>query len=394
VIPLVKLFFVFTLVIIAPRGGFATQNLNSSEYSNFAFGLDLYKALDIEGANTIITPNSIGSALYFLAIGSQGQTKMQILNGIGINRENIKARGSYGGLFNKDKLKDFSIYSALAFGKSVDIKDEFRKKFSGNIHFDTVSASLDNINKWTREVTQRSNNSIIDILEPGVPLVLLNVSSFPVVFKPNLDASQIKKVNGTFSVDKGQYLRSEYITFSSRLVHLQFSELEIYLLFDSSSGSTYMFLLSKAGEPLESFRNRLTLKFLSHVLEESQLIPSKEYVVSIPIFDLTSRRSFKLAIQGLGVVDVFNHEIANLSELTTSSCHISDFFASSRAFVEVSSPDVLYKEENTAQVPLTDQTGSVLSPLEIKFDRPFIFIAIDPTKKQILNISKIVNPVK
>ncbi len=381
--------WVFLLVVVVSGTLIAEtsfcQEPSQQAYHNHAFSLKLFGLVDSEEKNTLVTPHAVGSTLYLLALGSQASTKNQILDSLGFNASNVKARDSYSFYYDYESLQELKAYTALGAQRLSDFEPEFVQKVNGSPVASFISATLDSIHKWASEVSNGKMNTIVPILAPGTEFLALSLSDFNVSFSPE-DFTDLELIEGLFNIKEDQVVKVQYVKVVVPLREISTDQFQAFLW---EHPKYDIFILCPRGyDNLPSLVKRMDGHFFRSKVDQLRVFPSKLHSLQLPVFTNMQARSLILPLQGMGVFDVFNSTEAEFSLSHNVITQLDDFLSAS--IFSISLPQG-FKIKGPRE-KFEEGDDKVFHPLELKLNRPFVLIVADRDTKNILCISKVLNP--
>ncbi|MFH1730640.1 MAG: serpin family protein [Planctomycetota bacterium] len=377
---------------------------------NNEFALDLYAKLSEKKGNLFFSPYSISTALAMTYAGARGDTagQMKTTLHLGAAPDDKALHDAFGKLVGdlnaagkKGKFK-LSVANALWAQRDYKFLEEFtglvtKSYGAGLTPLDfarQTEAARQTINAWVEKQTQ---DKIKELLKPGVltsltRLVLTNAIYFKGDWASQFDKKRTKdapfhlglpaekSLAGPATVEvpmmyqKGKFNYADLRTFQILQMPYKGDQLAMVVLLPKEHHAEAMVTLEKS----------LTTKNLTTWLGR---LPSREVMVYLPRFKMTSEFSLKSTLMAMGMKDAFT-EKANLSGMDgTYMLYISAVVH--KAFVDVN-------EEGTEAAAATAVVVALRSaaPRQLIFraDRPFIFLIRDNRTGSVLFIGRVANP--
>jgi serpin B len=381
---------------------------------NNRFALQLYQRLHDDKSNLFFSPYSISAALAMTCAGARGgtqeqmtrvlhfpvskevlekliadqtpMTQEQLAQVFGKTIKDLNARG--GG----DKY-ELRVANALWGQKDYKFLPTFvglvEKQYGGALrNVDFVAAAeqaRQTINAW---VAKQTNDKIKDLIGPGAldamtRLVLTNA----IYFKGNW-ASQFKKdqtQDQPFTLLDGTNVQVPMMNQQTRFGYGETDALQVLEMPYKGDELSMVILLPKKTDAIRELEQGLTGESFSKWLGA---IRTRQVIVSVPKFKMTSRFSLAQVLQSMGMTDAFSDK-ADFSGMTGSR----DLFISAvvhQAYVDVN-------EEGTEAAAATGVTmrltsvGPDTTPV-FRADHPFLFLIRDKTTGSILFLGRVMNP--
>ena len=168
----------------------AKAKLIESE-SNSEFGIDLFKTLVVNDPsdNIFISPLSVSMALGMTMNGATGNTAYEIQNTLGFGdmtqkEINMGYKSLMQELQHVDDQVEFNIVNSVWGREPLSMKDEFKTTVEEYFEAETASLdfsdpkTLDRINAWVADHTNQRITKIIDKIESGDVMFLINAVYF------------------------------------------------------------------------------------------------------------------------------------------------------------------------------------------------------------------------
>lgn len=380
-----------------------TGDLETLVAGNHKFALDMYKQLDTNSSNFMLSPFSIRLAFGLLQAGTRGDTEAEIaptlhygLTGdalhatfnaldLALAKRNIprdpendpvelKVANSFWGLNGFPWEKTYLDLIAENYGagiKILDFKNEPEK-------------SRTTINDWVEERTQKKIKNLLpegSVNPDETVSVLVNAFYFKapwaVRFNPdrtteaNFDTLNNSTVQADFMHQVGTFNYTDSVGFQA-----------LEMLF--RTGDLSMVLLLPDLDTFDDFENNLDTNQLGNILSG---LGRALGTLSIPKFEFEAGFELKKILENLGMTTVFQ-DIADLSGMASDN----------RLFVD----DVYHKtfisidEEGAEAAAATGIVASVSSApsrsFELTADHPFLFLIRDRVTGTILFMGRVTDP--
>jgi serine protease inhibitor len=361
----------------------------------FTFGVDLYKKLVEEkpGANVFISPASVGFALAMTMNGAGGGTRDAMANALGRAGVDIETANAADSTLI-DRMNDtiravkLSVANSLWARRGVEFKDEFLRRnklcYGADIRvLDSPAA----INDWVAEKTNDKITKIVDAIDPGAILFLVNAIYFKGAWTREFDRNLTREepfhlISGATSprplmMQSGKYDYLEGEGF--RAVRLPYGDGRIGM---------YVFLPADSSS-LDRFHEELTAERLHGWIGR---FAQRSGTVGLPRFRLEYEAVLNQSLGALGMAVAFDPNRADFTrmiEAAGANAYIHE--VRHKTFVEVN-------EEGTEAAAVTSVEMRVTSameeepPFEMIVDRPFFLAVVDRETGLVLFMGSIVNP--
>ena len=415
-----KWFFVLVVAAVAASGGLAAENAAKSAETgerlivegNNVFALELYTKLRSQGGNLFVSPYSISTALAMAQAGARGRTASQMAQVLhfstssGETEESSPSRldqrqvaSAYGRIIkdlNKRGQKGaytLTVANALwgqkGFGFLKEYLELVRTDFGGQlteVDFARASeAARKTINTWVEKQTKGKIKDLIPAgaLDSMTRLVLTNA----IYFKGNW-ARQFKKdqtQDAPFTLIGGRTIQVPMMNQTAEFGYMETDTLQGLELPYVDKELSMIIVLPKEKDGLSRLEETLTSEALSQWLAR---LFSREVVVSVPKFKVTTQFSLASVLQSMGMTDAFS-DSADFSGMDGKK----DLFISAvihKAYVDVN-------EEGTEAAAATGIVMKLTSvgPSEIplfRADHPFLFLIRDNKSGGILFMGRVMDP--
>lgn len=241
------------------------------------------------------------------------------------------------------------------------------------------------INQWVSDQTQEK---IKDLLPNGsisslTRLVLTNAIYFKAGWQQPFNPAQTQP--GNFYPTPDAPVSAQMMNNSLELRYGEGRGWQAASLPYVGKQLSMLILLPEAGQ-MDSFERNLSAQQLTTILDGLEMA---QVNLSLPKFRIESSFSLSGALQSLGMTGAFDPAKADFSGMTGSR----DLFISSvvhKAFVNV---DEEGTEAAAATAVIMETTAMPTKTVDLKVDRPFLFLIIDQGTGSVLFIGRVNNPV-
>lgn len=378
---------------------------NSSESAltlvrdNSAFAFDLYGKLSAEEGNIFFSPYSISEALAMTYAGARGNTEKEMAETL---RFSLGQKGLHPAFADlESRLNDIqksgnvklSIANSLWPQQGYEFLPEYlglvKKYYGVSItpvdYAHATETARKTINKWVENKTQDKIKDLIGprILDNMTRLVLTNAIYFKgnwaFQFKP--DATK----NAQFFVSADKSVQVPMMNQKKEFLYAELDSLQVLQLPYIGDELSMMVLLPKQGDGLKALESGLSAENLK--LWRSSL-KSKEVIVFLPKFKMTSKFELSKTLGSMGMIDAFTED-ADFSGMDgTKWLMISNVIH--KAFVDVNEKGTEAAAATAVIVKL--KAFEVSKPTTFRADHPFIFLIQDNKTGSILFIGRVTDP--
>jgi serpin B len=371
---------------------------------NNAFAFDLYQSVRRNDGNLIYSPYSVSVALAMTYAGARTDTERQMSGVLHYTLPQNQLHPAFNYLDlgltqgNQDSSKQSndgfrlsvanSIWGQVGYSFLPEYLDQLATNYGSGLRLvDFVDKSnreqsRQAINDWVSEATE---GKIKDLLAEGMlteytRLVLANAIYFNAKW-------EIPFLNGT-SGDEFTLINGERITvpMMSLRTDIAYAEGEGYqaveLLYKGKR--IHMIVLLPSQGQFDAFESSLNTKRLDAIIDS---LSSRDIRLFMPKFTYEASLNLCETLAGMGMPNAFNPALADFSGMTGKT----ELFISQivhKAFIAVD-------EIGTEAAAATGVIVEVVSqPLEIKINRPFIYVIRDNQTGTILFIGRVMNPLR
>ena len=365
-----------------------------------AFSTDLYKILAREQGNVVLSPYSVAVALAMTRAGAVGETQKQMdavlhaalaknLNA-GFNALDQALAKRPGKFKFGDQTLELELATAnrlwgqkdFAFERSF--LDTLARDYGAGmqiVDYKTAhEAGRRAINDW---VAARTRDRIKDLIPQGVidaqtRLVLTNAIYLKAAWLLRFNDA----VKGTFHLANGSDVQVDLMSQSESLLYGAGDGYQAVRL-PYAGGLSMVAIVPDAGK-LNSFERGLDGAVLRRVATG---LSSTQVVLSMPKFSFRSNAQLKDALSEMGMPLAFTDR-ADFSGMTKQEpLEIADVIH--QAFIAV---DEKGTEAAAATGAVMRATSAPLRPIELRIDRPFLFLIQDDETGAILFMGRVTDP--
>ncbi len=371
---------------------------------NLAFALDLYHELRGTNNNLFFSPHSISTALAMTYAGARGTTAAEMARVLHFTLPAEQLFPAFNALDlalqpgkpgEKEQPLELHGANALWGQQGYTFRSEFLDLLAQNygagmrlVDFKTAAeAARQAINQWVSEQTQ---NRIQDLIAPGLVdastrLVLVNAIYFKGGWLYQFDPQSTQ--NAPFTHVDGSQVNVPLMSWSKAetVRYAQGTGYQLVELPYQGGNAVMTILLPDAGQ-FAAFEEKLTAAQLTSLL--AGLNP-QEVKVSLPRFRHESAFDLTGTLGELGLSTALSAN-ADFSGMTGQR----DLFIGAvihKAFVEVNESGT---EAAAATAVIMKLTSAPVQPLEVKVDRPFVYLIRDTQTGAVLFVGRVLDPAQ
>ena len=370
---------------------------------NSAFAFDLYQAIREENGNLFYSPYSISLALAMTYAGARGETEEQMADTLhytlprdrlhpAFNALDLElasraeaAEGQEGGF--KLNIAN-SIWGQSGYSFLPEFLDLLAENYDAGLRvLDFVREPEDSrvtINDWVSDETEGKIENLLppDSITSLTRLVLTNAIYFNAAWMYPFD-EDLTHDDTFYPLDGGQVT----VPMMEETERLGYAEGEGYqavqLPYEGHSMSMVI-LLPEAGR-FEDFTAALDSEAVASALKDTSW---QEVHLTMPKFTYESEFSLKEALVEMGMPSAFaNADFSGMDG--TRSLFIDDIFH--KAFVDLDEEGTEAAAATAVVVALTAAPEPV-PPIDVKVDRPFVFMIRDTETDAILFVGHVIDP--
>jgi serpin B len=402
----------------APSGGLAksdrhrvvapyapASDLQTLVDGNNAFALDLYQSLRDQDGNLFYSPFSISLALAMTYAGARGSTESQMANTLHFDLSQDQLHPAFNALDqelakrgeaqSKDEQPlQLDIANAVWAEQSYTFLqaylDTIAENYGAGIRLadfiNQAESTRKEINNW---VSDQTNDKINDLIPPGAlgamtRMVLVNA----IYFKADW-ADQFEKDSTS---DKSFHL------LDGSAVNVPMMHQGMQIPYNSGDGyqaielayqgeTAAMDILVPDEDNFQAFESSLEIARLNDILAGMQ---PTSVDLTLPKFNFTDEFNLSDTLKSMGMADAFNPNTADFTGMSAKrDLYITDVVH--KAFVAV---DEKGTEAAAATGIIVGTTSIPLYEVQLRIDRPFIFVIRDLPSGQILFVGRVMNPAQ
>ncbi len=362
----------------------------SNTSSNSSFDYELIKKVNKnKSTNYLISPYSIKTVLSIIKDGAD-TTSLKELNDVmgNFNRGNLNSKNIMSDanlLLIENDFKDLI---------SNDYVKEIKKDYDAEIKYSNITPDV--INKWVDNKTNHMIPTLVDNIDPTTVTAIVNVISLKATWETEFDCKSTRilkfntidgtEVNTIMMVsndakyienDKAKGIIKSYDTYKNN--DNKKVNLEYVAIMPNDSIDSYIENFSN-----EEFRN---------LLSTYDNYKNEEVSLKLPRYNYRYEEEYLTNIlSNMGIKSIFNEETADLSKMTSDNSkrlYISDMMH--KTYIEVNEKGTKAAASTAATVSKFASTKSS-EPIDIEFDKPFIYIIKQSNSDEILFFGVVYTP--
>lgn len=354
------------------------------EGSQKGFALSFFKhvvAISESGENVVVSPYSAGVALSMVAEGAEGQTRVEFDDALN------------GCLFKAADLGSNDTVTVKS-ANSVWITDDFsvRNRYVSILEndFDAEVVNLDfadpatvrAINNWCSENTEGKINEIVDRLNPGMVMMLINALYFNA---PWADAFLEKNTReGVFHAFNGD-VQIPMMAKTDRMNYAEYQGAQmVELPYEGGRYAMYVVLPPK-GLSID--------KMISYVNEDlydqaMSMMTAEKVRLTIPKFKLETEMILNKTLQNMGIRTAFS-SAADFKGISETGPLVLDQ-VKQKCYIDVSEKGTESAAVTSIGVRMTSARPETVYTMNV--DRPYIFFIADRSNGNIIFAGRVARP--
>jgi len=369
--------------------------------SNNAFALDLYQQLRSQSGNLFYSPFSISQAMAMTYAGARAETEVQMAAAMHFDLAQADLHAAFNALSatlasragenDKGGFK-LNIANALwgqqGFGFQQEFLDTLALHYGAGmqaVDYDAPDAARQTINDWVADQTEDKIQDLIPegVLDELTRLVLTNAIYFNAAWLLPFDETNTRP--DTFDLLDGSEVQVPMMRQTESFGYLKAEDFEAVELFYEDYKLS-MVVLVPDEDQFAAFEQNLNAATLQSFIDQLSM---ERLDLSMPKFKVESSFGLADTLAARGMPDAFDAVKANFSGMTGQpDLFITDVVH--KAYVDV----------NEAGTEAAASTGVVMGlksmptgePIEVKIDRPFLFVIRDVQTGAILFLGRVVEP--
>ncbi|XP_058511357.1 alpha-1-antichymotrypsin-like [Ochotona princeps] len=367
--------------------------------SNADFACNLYKQLALlnQDKNIIFSPLSISTALAFLALGAQGSTLTELLQGLKFNLTEMPEKEIHQGfrqllltLRQPQEQLQLSLGNALFAGQQLlpaflEGAQELYAAEAFDTNFQDTATARKLIND---HVAQKTQNKIVDLikdLDPQTIMILVNFILFKAHWEQPFDPSDT--IPSRFYLKKDKWVDVPMMTIRRlKTPYFQDDELPCTVVVLNYVGNASAIFILPDEDKMQEVEASLSLETLKRWRDSVKTTCITE--LYLPKFNISSEFDLIDVLPKLGISEVFTTK-GDLSGITGHR-NVVLSKAVHKAVLDVA--------ENGTEAAAATGVGIMLTSMPVGhtvcFDRPFLVAIVSTDPPSILFLSKVSNPLE
>lgn len=363
------------------------------------FGFELFQKINAspgEPKNTMISPLSVSLALGMVYNGTEGNTRAQMeemLHKEGLSPEDINKsyKDLVGALISHDPKVELSIANAIYYSNIFQVKEPFiatnKEYYQAEVQaldFTNELLTLNTVNGWVNNKTKGKIEKIIEKVNPGSVMYLLNAIYFNGEWKFRFDPKQTSLM--PFTREDKSVVQVPTMKIENPFNYFSNTDFELLEMPYGSGKYSMLLFLPHDGKGTNDVIAALNPEKVSGWLKQMTEVKKE---VFLPKFEFKFNKSLVDDLSALGMSDAFNEGLANLSGISQQAkLVISEVMH--KTYIKVDERGT----EAAAVTGITIDVTSVGPDKSFRVDHPFVFAIREKDTGAILFIGKVMDPVQ
>ena len=360
------------------------------------FNIGIIKAINNvnKESNYLISPYSIEIALNMLRDGADGNTKAEIDKLIGnrvINDVSVKDKvGIANGVFIKETYKN-------------DVKEEYynilKTKYNSDIIYDEFMTP-DKINNWVKEKTYGMIPKILDGISKDYVMGLANALAIDVKWQSEFECNSTNSEEFTKTNNEKINVEMMHKTYKNSVNYFKNDDSEGIVIpykKENDSNVELEFVGILPNDTIDNYVKTLTKDKLENIDKDSRSAGEKLHIIlSLPRFKYDYNvDDFINVLESLGINDAFNPVKANFKKMIEIDENVYVGEAIHKTHIELNETGT--KAAAITYFGMFKNTAVLEKEVEkvnIKFNKPFIYMIREKNTKEILFFGTVYEPNK
>lgn len=376
------------------------EELNMVEKSN-EFALQFFEQSITQlnsDENAMLSPLSIQAALAMTLQGARGTTSEAIAEALdfsdfGIDAINVYFKKLISDLPNLDPRTKMDIANSIWYRQQFQVLPEFlnvnQQFYQAEVHaldFEQP-ASVNKINHWVSDNTQKKIEKIVDQLDSDLMMLLINAIYFKGSWEQEFDPSATYREVFQHGSNALHVLHADYMKIEHSFPYHQSSAYEAVDLPYGNKKYSMLAIRPKEGKSVADILSQFRDPQIWKESFSPSSMSSRKMLLSFPKFKFSYSNTLNDELSALGMGVAFSPAADFTGISIQGPLEISE--VKHKTFIEVN-------EEGTEAAAVTSvgvvMTSMPAQPLVVKFDKPFLFVIREVSSGLILFMGQLNNP--
>jgi serine protease inhibitor len=358
-----------------------------------SFGVDLFKRLHEDGENTFISPTSIATAMQLAALGARSETLAEMERAMNIEGLDLRQanRALYQELTSRDGVTLTVANSVWGDPNRVTFRDEFIR--DARTYFDSEGRladfndpkTVDIINNWISDKTNRLINKMLDGIDPNEVAFLINAIYFKGDWTVPFDKDKTEEAD--FHLAGGDTKRLNLMSRQGQMHYLERDGHQIVRLSYGKDRQSAMWIaLPDKEKGLDGLVKELSADELQDWRSSAG---RRQGTLKLPRFQMRYSQELSEALMAQGIKRAFgNADFTGMGSSPLGPLYISGVLH--EAVVKVNEEGTEAAAATVVRMGATRATRP--QPFRMICDRPFLFFITDEPTGAILFMGAVHQP--
>lgn len=401
----VILFSLFIYIKLIKDNNIIDVNIEAGDNTNFDFKVIKETNNLVKNQNYLISPLSIGYALSLLNEGALGSTKTEIDN-----------------LLNKYKLPNIiNVKNRVGIANLLFIKEDYKNdinttyiktlqdKYSSDVMFDAFNTPV-KVNEWISEKTYNMIPNAIDDLSEDFVLGLANTIAIDVEWQSKFKCNQTSSEE--FTNQDGTKMNATMMHSSEDARYIESKNakgiIKNYVMYNTKTGeSTYEksndtieleYIAILPNKDINDYLKTFDEKEFKKLLDsQNELNKNIELRYALPKYTYDFKyNDFQKMLENLGMKSAFDEKNANFKKMLNQNSLLELYVGDTlhKTHIELSENGTKASAVTAFMMYKNTSIGEQKKIIEIKFNKPFIYIIKDKNSDNIWFFGTVFEPMK
>lgn len=343
------------------------------------FAVRLFKSVNTDEDNIVLSPISVLCALAMTANGEEGETRKQMESALGMSVDalNLYLYSYMASLPQGDKYK-LSLANSIWFTEDerFAVSRDFLQlcaDYYGAAAYQSPfnRRTVNDINNWVKNNTDGMIKEVIDSISPDAVMYLVNALAFEAEWSQIYEDHQVR--NGKFTKLDGTDQNVEFM-YSTEGKYIEGENETGFIKYYKGGKYAFAALLPNDSSNLSDYVIALDGETLRGLLTNAE---SKTVNTAIPKFETDYGAELSGALKSMGMTHAFDMELADFSSIGASDAgnvHIGQVIH--KTYIQLGESGT--RAGAVTVVTMKDMgTDRIEDPKTVYLDRPFVYMLID-----------------
>lgn len=344
-----------------------------------AFSKEIFRE-SLDDTNPVLSPVSAYLALALTGAGANGETAEEFAEAMGDNHQAVSERMMENFSAEGEGIKVILANSAWVDNR-LQPNEEWVQAAAGSFDAEVYRTKLsdakvvDSINTWIEDKTEGLIKDFLSgPMSEDARLALLNTVYFKGEWERPFEANDT--LERPFILESGTEVQTEMMSkYDEEMTYVSSEICDGIVMPYKNSDLKFVALKPVEGMTVREIYNELDMAQIGEMLENAQ---SRKVALWIPKFEVTFDRKLNEDLQSMGITSAFDPERADFSGIGTTE-------SGNPLYIDLVRQKAVFilDEEGTeaaATMVMMNQCCALEPelPLEVHFDKPFLYMILDP----------------